>query len=93
MTLRTIPSNDNPKFAALAYGPVVLAGNYGNSGVQKSLPTLSLGSVRRRDKGTSIGFTARTTGTGAGTGGGGKDVSLVPFYNAHGFDYVVLLDC
>lgn len=74
MRLRTIPANDHQDVAALAYGPAVLSGNYGNSALV-SMPTLNLNSVRKT---SGLEFTALADN---------KAVRLGPFYNAHGFNY------
>lgn len=78
MKLRTVPAADNPSVAAVAYGPVILSGNYGTSSLTAS-PKLDLSSVRRT--GTSdLAFTATADG---------KAVNLGPFYDAQGFNYNV----
>jgi DUF1680 family protein len=38
MTLRPVPTNDNPNVAALMYGPIVLAGKAGTEGFVKDAP-------------------------------------------------------
>jgi hypothetical protein len=38
MTLRTIPTNDDPEKVALAYGPIVLAGAMGTEGMGTPAP-------------------------------------------------------
>ncbi|MBD2752489.1 glycoside hydrolase family 127 protein [Spirosoma validum] len=38
MTLRLIPTNDNPNVAAIAYGPIVLAGEVGKSNMKGTAP-------------------------------------------------------
>ncbi|KAL2174129.1 uncharacterized protein P884DRAFT_302723 [Thermothelomyces heterothallicus CBS 202.75] len=78
MTLRTMPANDDPGVAALAYGPVVLSGDYGSASLA-SLPTLELDSVRRA-KGSGLVFTATADG---------QSVKLGPFYDAHDSNYNV----
>lgn len=78
MKLRTVPANDQPNTAALAYGPVILSGNYGSSSLS-SVPTLALGSIRRTST-TSLAFTATANG---------NSVNLGPFYDAQGFNYNV----
>jgi len=78
MRLRTLPANDKPSIAAVAYGPVILSGNYGNSALSET-PTLTLGSLRRSSS-SSLAFTATANG---------QAVNLGPFYDAHGFNYVV----
>ncbi|KAK4241858.1 hypothetical protein C8A03DRAFT_30026 [Achaetomium macrosporum] len=79
MGLRTIAANDRPNdVAAVAYGPVVLAGNYG-SATLSAMPRLDLGSLRRNSP-DSLGFTAMADG---------KAVNLGPFYDAQGFNYNV----
>ncbi|PGH10515.1 hypothetical protein AJ79_05443 [Helicocarpus griseus UAMH5409] len=77
MTLRTVPANDDPSIAAVAYGPVVLSGNYGSNSLT-SVPTLALDSITRTSD--SLEFTATADGDA---------VSLGPFYDAHGFNYNV----
>ncbi|MFD5825899.1 beta-L-arabinofuranosidase domain-containing protein [Lentzea sp. NPDC060358] len=72
------PANDNSGVVALTYGPAVLAGNYGNTGLS-SLPSLDVGSVTRTST-SSLSFTATANGT---------PVSLGPFHDAHGFNYTV----
>ncbi|KAI3332413.1 DUF1680-domain-containing protein [Xylariaceae sp. AK1471] len=78
MSLRLIPANDNKNLAAVAYGPTVLSGNYGSSSLS-STPTLTLSSLKRKSS-SSLDF----TGTA-----GGATVTLSPFYDAHGYKYVV----
>ncbi|MBO4161117.1 MULTISPECIES: beta-L-arabinofuranosidase domain-containing protein [Micromonospora] len=72
------PSNDNANVAALTYGPAVLAGNYGNTGLS-ALPSLNASSVTRTSTST-LAFTATANGS---------TVNLGPFYDAHGFNYTV----
>jgi DUF1680 family protein len=38
MTLRLVPANDNPKLAAIAYGPILLAGAMGTEGIKEPAP-------------------------------------------------------
>jgi uncharacterized protein len=38
MSLRLLPANDNPDKAAIAYGPVLLAGKMGKEGIQEPAP-------------------------------------------------------
>jgi DUF1680 family protein len=78
MKLRVVPANDDPKTAAVAYGPVVLSGNYGNTALS-SVPTLALDSIKRSG-GSGLAFTGIANG---------KAVDLTPFYDAHGFNYNV----
>ncbi|KAH7031555.1 uncharacterized protein B0I36DRAFT_374416 [Microdochium trichocladiopsis] len=80
MKLRLIPANDNPSLAAVAYGPVVLSGNYGNTALSAA-PTLPLGSVAPKSGAGALAFT--------GTTSDGKKVDLGPFFDAQGFNYVV----
>jgi DUF1680 family protein len=78
MKLRVVPANDNKSVAALAFGPTVLSGNYGNSKLSSN-PNLDLGSVKRT--GTSgLSFTGTADG---------KTVNIGPFYEAQGFNYAV----
>ncbi|KAH8668786.1 hypothetical protein BX600DRAFT_480788 [Xylariales sp. PMI_506] len=78
MTLQLVPANDDPSLAAVAYGPVILSGNYGNDTLSAA-PTLDLASVSRTSD-SDLGF----TGTAEGA-----VVNLGPFYDAQGFNYVV----
>lgn len=72
------PANDNPNVAAITYGPVVLAGNYGNSTLNR-LPSLNVNSITRTSS-TSLAFTATADGT---------TVNLGAFHDAHGYNYTV----
>ncbi|WDZ82923.1 beta-L-arabinofuranosidase domain-containing protein [Micromonospora cathayae] len=72
------PANDNPNVVAVAYGPVVLSGNYGNTTLS-ALPALATSSVTRTGS-TSLAFTATANGA---------TVNLGPFYDAHGHNYTV----
>ncbi|MEU9271681.1 beta-L-arabinofuranosidase domain-containing protein [Streptomyces sp. NPDC048251] len=72
------PAPDNANTAAVTYGPVVLAGDYGDSALS-TLPLLNTASVARTS-GTSLAFTATA---------GGSAVDLGPFHDAHGFNYTV----
>lgn len=78
MFVRTIAANDKPSVAAVAFGPVVLAGNYGSSALA-DIPAITLSSVKRVSPG-SLAFTATSNG---------QSVSLGPFYDAQGFNYNV----
>ncbi|KAK9776075.1 hypothetical protein SCAR479_07295 [Seiridium cardinale] len=78
MSLRLVPANDDTSLAAVAYGPVILSGNYGNQTVS-STPTLDLGSLSKMST-SSLDF----TGTASNA-----SVSIGPFYDAQGFNYVV----
>ncbi|KAK2807438.1 hypothetical protein FQN51_003265 [Onygenales sp. PD_10] len=79
MTLQTVPANDDPSVAAVAYGPTILSANYGDSTLN-GLPTLALDSIKRAGE-DGLEFTATT--------GDGQTVELGPFYDAHGFNYNV----
>ncbi len=72
------PANDNTGIAAVTYGPVVLAGNYGNTTLS-SPPSLNTASVTRTST-TSLAFTATANGSA---------VALIPFHDAHGVNYNV----
>ncbi|KLU92962.1 hypothetical protein MAPG_11905 [Magnaporthiopsis poae ATCC 64411] len=76
MKLYTIAANDDKGLVALAYGPAVLSGNYGNTALN-SIPNLDLASVKKTG---NLAFQATSDG---------KTVQLGPFYNAHGFNYNV----
>lgn len=78
MTLRSLPTKDKPNVAAVAFGPVILCGNYGDS-VLTSMPNLKLDSIRSTGT-SSLAFTANANG---------QTVTLGPFYDAHGFNYNV----
>lgn len=72
------PANDDANVAVIAYGPVVLAGNYGDSSLS-SLPSLNTSSVTRTGS-SSLAFTATADGS---------TVNLGPFHDAHGYNYTV----
>ncbi|RMJ26902.1 hypothetical protein PHISP_02209 [Aspergillus sp. HF37] len=76
MQLRTVPTDDDPSLVAIAYGPVVLCGNYGNASLD-SAPSLALDSVTRSGN-SSLAFTATADS---------ESVTLGPFYDAQGFNY------
>ncbi|XP_014556214.1 hypothetical protein COCVIDRAFT_100314 [Bipolaris victoriae FI3] len=78
MKLRTVPANDNANVAAIAYGPTVLSGNYGQQSLS-SMPSLALDSVRRTNS-NSLAFTGTANG---------KAVDIGPFYDAHNINYNV----
>ncbi|KAM0244926.1 hypothetical protein ACHAP5_005832 [Fusarium lateritium] len=78
MSLRTIAANDDANMAAVAYGPVILAANYGDTSLS-SVPTIDLSSVKRQG----------TTGLKFKATAGGKSVDMGPFYDAQGFNYNV----
>lgn len=78
MTLRTVPANDKPGVAAVAFGPVILSGEYGDAALA-SMPTLALDSLRRMGGG-GLAFTGTADG---------ETVGLGPFYEAHGVNYNV----
>ncbi|KAI5920599.1 secreted protein [Camillea tinctor] len=80
MGLRVVPANDNQTLAAVAYGPTVLAGNYGDVAVGSAAPVLDLGSLKQKSGG-SLEFSGATAD--------GQAVDLGPFYDAQGFNYVV----
>ncbi|MDQ0585277.1 beta-L-arabinofuranosidase domain-containing protein [Streptomyces rishiriensis] len=72
------PAPDNANTAAVTYGPVVLAGDYGDSALG-GLPLLNPATITRTSS-TSLAFTATA---------GGSAVGLGPFHDAHGFNYTV----
>ncbi|KAI0508799.1 hypothetical protein F5B22DRAFT_384784 [Xylaria bambusicola] len=78
MHLRLVIANDDKSVAAVAYGPTVLAGNYGSSS-PNGTPTLTLSSLKRKST-SSLDFTATANGAA---------VTLSPFYDAQGYNYVV----
>ncbi|MEV4417598.1 beta-L-arabinofuranosidase domain-containing protein [Catellatospora sp. NPDC049609] len=71
-------ANDNANVSAVTYGPVVLAGNYGNTSLS-ALPSLTVSSVTRSSS-SSLAFTATANGA---------TVNLAPFHDAHGYNYTV----
>ncbi|WP_329101938.1 glycoside hydrolase family 127 protein [Micromonospora sp. NBC_01699] len=71
-------ANDNASVQAITYGPEVLCGNYGNSTLG-SLPALTVSSITRTSA-SALTFTATANGS---------TVNLVPFRDAHGFNYTV----
>ena len=78
--LRVVSANDKAGVAAVAYGPVILSGNYGNQALS-SMPSLALGSVKKKSAdGLSLEFTAQANG---------QTVNLGPFHQAHGHNYNV----
>ncbi|EUC43586.1 hypothetical protein COCMIDRAFT_38458 [Bipolaris oryzae ATCC 44560] len=78
MKLRTVAANDNANIAAIAYGPTILSGNYGQQSLS-SMPSLALNSVRRTNS-NSLAFTGTANG---------KAVDIGPFYDAHNINYNV----
>jgi len=78
MKLRTVAANDNAGIAAVAYGPVILSGNYGQQALN-SMPSLALNTVRRTNT-NSLAFTATANG---------QAVNLGPFYDAQNINYNV----
>ncbi|WP_262284285.1 beta-L-arabinofuranosidase domain-containing protein [Micromonospora sp. MA102] len=78
MRVATRAANDNPNVAAVTYGPVVLAGHYGDASLS-SLPSLTASSVTRSST-SSLAFTASANGAA---------VNLAPFYDAQGYNYTV----
>lgn len=71
-------ANDSASVSAITYGPVVLAGNYGNSSLS-ALPSLNTNSITRTSTST-LAFTAAANGS---------TVNLGPFHDAQGFNYTV----
>lgn len=78
MSLHTVAANDDQTLGAIAFGPVILAGNYGQSTLNGN-PTIDLASIKRK---SNAGLTFEATS-------GGKTVELGPFYDAQGFNYAV----
>jgi DUF1680 family protein len=78
MKLHAVVANDNAAVAAIAYGPVVLSGNYGQQALS-GMPTIALDSVKKTSA-DRLAFEGMADG---------KKVSLGPFYDAQGFNYVV----
>ena len=78
MRVVTKAANDDPNVVAIAYGPVVLSGNYGDTSLS-ALPSLNTSSISRTST-TALAFTATANGSAVG---------LIPFYDAHGHNYTV----
>ncbi|KAI3580303.1 hypothetical protein IWW34DRAFT_910224 [Fusarium oxysporum f. sp. albedinis] len=78
MSLHTVAANDDQTLGAIAFGPVILAGNYGQSTLNGN-PTIDLASIKRKGN-TDLTFGATS---------GGKAVELGPFYDAQGYNYAV----
>jgi DUF1680 family protein len=78
MKLRTVAANDKPSVAAIAYGPVVLSGNYGQQTLS-SMPSLALNTLKKTDA-NKLAFSGQASG---------KEVQLGPFYDAQGINYNV----
>ena len=78
MSLRTVAANDNSSIAAVAYGPTILCGNYGNQTLS-SIPTLALDSIKRSGA-SGLDFISIADG---------GHVTLSPFYDAQGYNYNV----
>lgn len=76
-SLRRIEANDDESLAAIAFGPVVLVGNYGESSVDGN-PPLDFDSVQRMDD-TGLMFNGTSNG---------EAVELGPYFDAFGFNYV-----
>ncbi|KAL1638184.1 hypothetical protein SLS58_008924 [Diplodia intermedia] len=77
MGFRTVPANDDESVVALAYGPVILVGDYGAEKPAGN-PTLDLSSVKRTSD-DALAFEATA---------GNKTVQLGPYFDAQGFNYV-----
>ncbi|KAG9254500.1 uncharacterized protein F5Z01DRAFT_622184 [Emericellopsis atlantica] len=77
MDLHTIPANDDPNVAALAYGPTVLSGKYGDRSLD-ALPVLDVNSVEKVSEG--LVFEGKADG---------ETVELGGFYDAHDVNYNV----
>ncbi|KAF4500447.1 hypothetical protein FAGAP_3373 [Fusarium agapanthi] len=78
MSLHTVAANDGQTLGAIAFGPVILVGNYGESTLNGN-STIYLASIKRKSN----------TGLTFGATSGGKAIELGPFYDAQGFNYAV----
>ncbi|KAL5121523.1 hypothetical protein ACEQ8H_000595 [Pleosporales sp. CAS-2024a] len=78
MKLTTVAANDDQTVAAVAFGPVILSGNYGQQSLS-AMPSLALNTVRRTSA-SRLEF----TGTASG-----QAVTLGPFYDAQNVNYNV----
>ncbi|KAF2729735.1 DUF1680-domain-containing protein [Polyplosphaeria fusca] len=77
MKFHMIAANDNKNIAAVAYGPLILIGNYGSQNVN-SAPTLQLGTLKRTST-TSLVFTGTANS---------QTVNFIPWYDGAGINYV-----
>ncbi|MBO3744680.1 glycoside hydrolase family 127 protein [Streptosporangiaceae bacterium NEAU-GS5] len=75
LTLERTP--DNPQVQAVKYGGIVLAGQYGSTGLS-ALPALNAASIAATS--TPLQFTATANGS---------TVTLLPFYKTHHVNYTV----
>jgi uncharacterized protein len=78
MSIRTLPAPDNEQVRAVAFGPVVLSGAYGDADLGGQLPTLATDSITPTD--TPLTFTATANGA---------SVTLIPFHDNHHQNYSV----
>jgi DUF1680 family protein len=78
MRLRTVAANDDDSLAAVAYGPTILSGKYGDATLSGS-PTIDLSTIQRTADDV-LEFEATADGAA---------VTLGPFYDAQGFNYNV----
>jgi len=78
LNFRLVTANDNNAVAAVAYGPVILCGNYASTSLSAN-PSLSLSSLKRTSS-SSLAFSATANGV---------NINLSPFYDGQGFNYVV----
>lgn len=78
LNFRLITANDNSAIAAVAYGPVILCGNFGTTSLTSN-PTLTLSSLKRTSS-SSLAFSGTANGA---------TITLGPFYDGQGFNYVV----
>jgi DUF1680 family protein len=78
MSIRQIKANDNQNMAAIAYGPIILSGNYGSQGLG-SAPKINPSTITRTSN-SSLAFTAQANNA---------QVQLGPFYDAYNYNYVV----
>lgn len=78
MGLRTVAANDNENIVAIAYGPTILCGNYGDQALS-SIPTIALDSIKRSGP-SSLEFTSIADD---------KNVTMSAFYDAQGYNYNV----
>lgn len=78
MGLRTVAANDNKNIVAIAYGPAILCGNYGDRALSRT-PTIALDSIKRSGP-SSLDFTSIADD---------ENVTLSAFYDAQGYNYNV----
>ena len=95
MSLRLVATNDNPNMAAVAYGPIVLAGDMGTEGIQAPAPyakdqldfrNYAINGRKLNDwlkPVTGKQLTFQTSGVGS------QEITLMPYYKIDKQRYVI----